>query len=109
MLLIGLIIMLTAFLIFLHVNTYRSFFIPLAIMGIGGTTVSTSLNTTIVECVPVSRGAASSIYNSFRFLGYGLSPVATLPVYLMYGLQGIVLLCVGFVLTNILISMRLRE
>lgn len=107
-LLIGLIIMLTAFLIFLHVNTYRAFFIPLAIMGIGGTTVFTSLNTTIVECVPESRGAASSIYNSFRFLGYGISPVATLPVYLVYGLDGIVLLCVCFVLMNIVISMRVR-
>ena len=61
-------------------------------MGIGGTAAFTSLNAMIVECMPVSRGAASSIYNSFRFLGYGLSPVATLPVYLVYGLEGIVLL-----------------
>ena len=107
-LLIGLIIMLTAFLIFMHVNTYRALFIPLAIMGIGSTTVFTSLNTMIVECIPESRGAASSIYNSFRFLGYGLSPVATLPVYLVYGLDGIVLLCTCFVLMNILISTRVR-
>ena len=107
-LLTGLIIMLGAFLIFLQVNTYRAFFIPLSIMGIGSITVFTSLNTMIVECIPESRGAASSIYNSFRFLGYGLSPVATLPVYLVYGLDGIVLLCTCFVLTNILISTRVR-
>ena len=107
-LLTGLIIMLGAFLIFLQVNTYRAFFIPISIMGIGSITVFTSLNTMIVECIPESRGAASSIYNSFRFLGYGLSPVATLPVYLVYGLDGIVLLCICFVLTNILISSRVR-
>jgi len=107
-LLTGLIIMLGAFLIFLQVNTYRAFFIPISIMGIGSITVFTSLNTMIVECIPESRGAASSIYNSFRFLGYGLSPVATLPVYLVYGLDGIVLLCICFVLTNILISTRVR-
>ena len=107
-LLTGLIIMLGAFLIFMHVNTYRAFFIPLSIMGIGSITVFTSLNTMIVECIPESRGAASSIYNSFRFLGYGLSPVATLPVYLVYGLDGIVLLCICLVLTNILISTRVR-
>jgi DHA1 family multidrug resistance protein-like MFS transporter len=107
-LLVGLAIMLSAFLILLHVNTYESFFIPLAIMGTGSTTIFTSLNTMIVECVPESRGAASSIYNSFRFLGYGLAPVASLPVYLVYGLQGIVLLCVCFVVMNILISMRVR-
>ena len=100
--------MLGAFLIFMQVDSYYSFFIPLAIMGIGGITVFTSLNTMIVECVPESRGAASSIYNSFRFLGYGLAPVATLQVYLVYGLQGIVLLCVCFVLMNILISSRVR-
>jgi len=107
-LLTGLIIMLGAFLIFLHVKTYRAFFIPLSIMGIGSITVFTSLNTIIVECIPESRGAASSIYNSCRFLGYGLAPVATLPVYLVYGLEGIVILCVCFVLVNIVISTRVR-
>ncbi len=107
-LLIGLIILLTAFLIFMHVNTYMTFFIPVMIMGIGGATVFTSLNTMVVECVPESRGAASSIYNSFRFSGYGLAPVATLPVYLVYGLNGIILLCICLVLTNILISTFLR-
>ncbi len=108
-LLTGLIIMLDAFLIFMQVNTYRAFFIPLSIMGIGSITVFTSRNTIIVECMPESRGAASSIYNSFHFLGYGLSPVATLPVYLVYGLDGIVLLCTCFVLTNILISTGVRS
>jgi MFS family permease len=107
-LLIGLAIMLGAFLIFMQVNSYRSFFIPIAIMGIGSTTVFISLNTLIVECVPESRGAASSVYNSFRFLGYGLAPVATLPVYLVYGLAGIFILCICFVLMNFLISMRVR-
>jgi len=107
-LLIGLVIMLGAFLIFMQVNTYMAFFIPVLIMGIGGATAFTSLNTMVVECVPESRGAVSSIYNSFRFLGYGLSPVATLPVYLVYGLNGIILLCICLVLTNILISAFLR-
>lgn len=107
-LLIGLIIMLGAFLIFMQVNTYMAFFIPLSIMGIGGTTAFTSLNTMVVECVPESRGAASSIYNSFRFLGYGLAPVAALPVYLAYGLNGIIFLCICLVLTNILISTMVR-
>ncbi len=107
-LLIGLVIMLGAFLIFMQVNTYMAFFIPILIMGIGGATVFTSLNTMVVECVPESRGAASSIYNSFRFLGYGLSPVVTLPVYLVYGLKGIIFVCICLVLTNILISTFLR-
>ena len=78
-------------------------------MGIGGTAAFTSLNAMIVECMPVSRGAASSIYNSFRFLGYRLSPVATLPVYLVYGLDGIVLLCVCSVVMNIVISTRVLD
>ena len=101
--------MLGAFLIFMQEDSYYSFFIPLAIMGIWGITVFTSLNMMIVECVPESRGAASSIYNSFRFLGYGLAPVATLPVYLVYGLQGIVLLCVCSVVMNIVISTRVLD
>ncbi|MBE0517253.1 MAG: MFS transporter [Methanophagales archaeon] len=104
----GLVIMLTAFLIFMQVDSYLSFFVPMAIMGIGSATVFTSLNTMVVECVPESRGAAASIYNSFRFLGYALSPVATLPVYFVYGLHGIFLLCLGFAVMNILISTRIR-
>lgn len=104
----GLVIMLGAFLIFMQVSAYRSFFIPLAVMGVGSTTVFTALNTLIVECVPESRGAASSVYNSFRFLGYGLSPVTTLFVYLLYGLDGIFILCICLVLMNILISTRIR-
>jgi len=108
MLLIGLTILLGAFLILMRADSYTAFFIPLAIMGIGNITIFTSLNTMIVECVPESRGAAASIYNSCRFLGYGLAPVATLPVYLVYGLEGIVILCVCFVVMNILISTRVR-
>ncbi|OFV68863.1 MAG: Major facilitator superfamily MFS-1 [Candidatus Syntrophoarchaeum caldarius] len=103
-LLTGLMIMLASFLIFLPVNSYTSFFIPIAVMGAGSTTVFTSLNTMVVECVPGSRGAASSIYNSFRFLGYGLAPLATLPVYLRFGIDGIVILCMGLVIVNIVIA-----
>ena len=35
--------------------------------------------------------------------------MATLPVYLVYGLDGIVLLCVCFVLVNIVISTRVLD
>jgi MFS family permease len=108
-LLCGLIIMLTACIVFMQVRTYMSFFAPLSILGIGSTTVFTALNTMVVECVPEARGAASSIYNSFRFLGYGLAPVATLPVYLAFGLQGIFLLCTCLVLVNLIHSTRVRK
>lgn len=108
-LLIGALVMLTAFAIFTRVDTYSTFFIPLAVMGMGSTTIFTSLNTLVVECVPESRGAASSIYNSLRFLGYGVSPVATLPLYMAYGLNGIFLLGIGLVLAIFLISTRIRR
>ncbi len=105
----GLSIMLCAFLVFLPLDSYILFFIPIAIMGIGSTAAFTSLNTMIVECTPESRGAASSIYNSFRFLGYGLSPIATLPLYLLSGLDGIVLLLICIALLNISISTRIQK
>jgi ACDE family multidrug resistance protein len=107
-LLSGLVIVLTAFLIFLWVKSYLVFFVPMAIMGIGSTTVFISLNTLVVESMPESRGAATSIYNSFRFQGYALSPVATLPVYFVHGIHGIFLLCLGFAVLNILISTRIH-
>ncbi|MDF2955979.1 MAG: putative arabinose efflux permease AraJ [Candidatus Alkanophagales archaeon MCA70_species_2] len=105
----GLLIMLGAFSIFMCVHSYALFFIPISVLGMGREIALTPLNTMVVERMPEARGAASSIYNSFRFLGYGLSPVVTLPVYLLYGLNGILLLCICFVLVNILISTRVRE
>ncbi|MHC1574022.1 MAG: MFS transporter, partial [Candidatus Syntropharchaeales archaeon] len=82
---------------------------PIAVMGAGSTTVFTSLNTMVVECVPGSRGAASSIYNSFRFLGYGLAPLATLPVYLRFGIDGVFICCIVLVFMNILIGTMVRK
>ena len=108
-LLTGLMIMLASFLIFLPVNSYTSFFIPIAVMGAGSTTVFTSVNTMIIESVPGSRGAASSIYNSFRFLGYGLAPLATLPVYLRFGIDGVFICCIVLVFMNILIGTMVRK
>ncbi|MHC1579507.1 MAG: MFS transporter [Candidatus Alkanophagales archaeon] len=105
----GLLVMLCAFSIFTRVRAYAALFVPVSILGVGRELVLTPVNTMVVECVPGARGAASSMYNSFRFLGYGLSPVATLPVYLLYGLNGIFLLCICLVLTNILISTGVRE
>jgi len=105
----GLFVILCAFSIFTRVRAYVALFVPISILGVGRELALTPVNTMVVECMPEARGAASSIYNSFRFLGYGLSPVAALPVYLLYGLNGIFLLCICLVLTNILISTRVRE
>lgn len=67
-------------LVAVRVQVY-SFVGGLMLLGFGAHTVFTAYNTLSVELVPESRGTAASVYNSFRFLGYGFAPVALAGLY----------------------------
>lgn len=75
----------------------------LFLFGVSITTVSTALNTMIVEVAPERRATASSIYGSLRFLGYALAPALLYPIY-QHTLQGVALVCTGLSFTTLLIG-----
>lgn len=54
--------------------------------------IFTPLGTLILEVKRELRGTASSIYGSLRFLGYALGPVLPIPIYVSYGLKGVIIL-----------------
>lgn len=86
---IGGILMVSAFLVFtLFSRTYWQFLTPLVTMIVGQSMIFTSMGTVVIDSATPSRGTASSIYNTFRFMGYGIGPALMSPIYGALGLTG---------------------
>lgn len=86
---IGCVLILLTFTTFaLTSRTYWQFLIPLIIMFVGQSFIFTSLGTVVIDTSTQGRGAASSIYNTFRFTGYGIGPALMAPIYITFGLTG---------------------
>ena len=77
--------------LYLFINWFTYLPILLFAMGFIATLSFTPLNTLAVEIDPKLRGTISSIYGSFRFVGYALGPVAPYPIFVLYGLNGVVI------------------
>ena len=57
--------------------------------GAGSSTAWTSLNTLAVEVVPDLRKPVASLYNSFKFTGYALSPPVLSLLYVPFSISGV--------------------
>ncbi len=69
----------------------------LLVFGTGTAFIWASLLTITVEVIPNLKGTVSSIFNSSRFFGYSLAPLAFAPIYSLDGFGPLLLL--GIVLT----------
>jgi MFS family permease len=106
---IGGILILLAFIIFtLTSKTYWQFLTPLIIMFIGQSFAFTALGTVTIDSTTQSRGAASSIYNTFRFTGYGIGPALMAPVYIALGLTGTLASFIIVALATLILIMRVK-
>jgi ACDE family multidrug resistance protein len=83
-------------------NRSLDFVAGLAVLGSGVQLVWSALLTLTVEISPDNRGTVSSIFNSFRFFGYALAPVALAPVYVSLGIGAVEL--VGILIAIIAIA-----
>ncbi|MEM2046843.1 MAG: MFS transporter [Candidatus Jordarchaeales archaeon] len=69
-------------------EAFAQFLVLMSVMGIGISLTWPALLALSVEIVPPQqRGAASSIFNGTRFLGYAIAPTVFAPVYLQAGLD----------------------
>ncbi len=75
----------------------------LLVFGTGTAFIWASLLTITVEVIPNLKGTVSSIFNSSRFFGYSLAPLAFAPIYSLDGLGPLLLL--GIVLTVVALPM----
>ncbi len=60
---------------------FYTYLLSFLVLGAGVAFVWASFNTLAVELVPEKRGTVSSLFNSARFTGYALAPVAMAPIY----------------------------
>jgi len=72
---------------------YWEFLVMMSAMGIGSSFMWASLLTMVVRAFPTLKGTSSSVFNSARFGGYAVSPLALTPIYLSIGFESIMLLC----------------
>ena len=86
-------------------GSYWQFLVLMSIMGIGTSFVWASLLTMVVRAYPSLKGTTSSVFNSARFAGYALSPVALTPVYLAFGFELVMLLCASSAGIALLLSL----
>lgn len=75
----------------------------LLVFGTGTAFIWASLLTITVEVIPNLKGTVSSIFNSSRFFGYSLAPLAFAPIYSLDGFGPLLLL--GIVLTVVALPM----
>jgi ACDE family multidrug resistance protein len=74
-------------------DSYHGFIALLIVSGMGGSFVWSSLLTMVVAVPARMKGTSSSVFNSARFLGYALSPIALTPLYLSMGFDSVMVLC----------------
>lgn len=74
-------------------DSYPGFIALLVLSGMGGSFVWSSLLTMVVAVPARMKGTSSSVFNSARFLGYALSPIILMPVYLSMGFDSVMFLC----------------
>ncbi|MET1128258.1 MAG: MFS transporter [Thermoproteota archaeon] len=75
--------------------------LPVLLLTYGFTVaaVGTALSTLAVEVLPELRGTATSIYGSFRFLGYAAAPPLFYPAYAAHSISGVSLQALAAILT----------
>lgn len=75
-------------------DSYEIFTGLLVVSGIGGAFMWSSLLTMVVAVPRELKGTSSSIFNSARFMGYALSPMALTPLYISMGFDAVMVICV---------------
>ncbi|MEM1798052.1 MAG: MFS transporter, partial [Candidatus Jordarchaeales archaeon] len=74
-------------------EAFMHFIVLMSIMGVGISFTWPALLALSVEIIPPrQRGAASSLFNGMRFLGYAVAPTMFTPIYLNAGLDAALLL-----------------
>ena len=81
----------------------------LAVLGSGVQLIWSALLTLTVEISQDNRGTVSSIFNSFRFFGYALAPVALAPVYVSFGIGAVELVGIIIALLAIVILLMIKK
>jgi MFS family permease len=89
--------------------TYGKYLFLFALFGAGSATAWTSLNTLAVEIVPDLRKPVASVYNSFKFSGYALSPLLLSLLYVPFSISAVRWACIACILISLLLAARVQS
>jgi len=86
---------------------YGRYLLFFSLFGAGSATAWTSLNTMAVEVVPDLRKPVASVYNSFKFSGYALSPLVLSLLYIPFSISAVRWACIACILGCLVLTSRL--
>lgn len=105
---LGFVVLIIGMAVLYFSNRSLDFAAGLAVLGSGVQLVWSALLTLTVEVSPDNRGTVSSIFNSFRFFGYALAPVALAPVYISMGIGAVELVGILIAILAIVIVIMIK-
>ena len=89
--------------------TYSKYLWLFFLFGVGSATTWTSLNTLAVELIPHLRKPVSSVYNSFKYFGYALSPLVLSLLYVPFSIFAVYWAVIVSILVSLFLVTRLRS
>lgn len=89
--------------------SYGKYIMLFALFGTGSATAWTSLNTLAVQVVPDLRKPVASVYNSFKYTGFGLSPLVLSLLYIPFSISAVHWACIALILSSLLLTSRMRS
>ena len=89
--------------------TYSKYLWLFFLFGVGSATTWTSLNTLAVELIPHMRKPVSSVYNSFKYFGYALSPLVLSLLYVPFSIFAIYWAVIASILVSLFLTAQLRS
>lgn len=89
--------------------SYGKYIMLFTLFGTGSATAWTSLNTLAVQVVPDLRKPVASVYNSFKYTGFGLSPLVLSLLYIPFSISAVHWACTGLILISLFLTSRMRS
>jgi len=87
--------------------TYGKYLFLFSLFGIGAASAWTCSNTLAVENVPHLRKPAASVYNSFKFSGYALSPLVLSLLYVPFSISAARWACLACILLTLILASQM--
>jgi MFS family permease len=88
--------------------TFSKYLLLFAFFGTGSATAWTSLNTLAVQVVPDLRKPVTSVYNSFKYAGFGLSPLVLSLLYIPLSIFAVYWACIGCIIFALVLTSQIR-
>lgn len=102
---LGSVALIMTFILYFMESLLTYLLLMVMLMSFSITLIFISFSIIAIEINPKLRPTYSSVYNSIRFFGYSLGPTLSLPVFLVFSFDGIIVLCLSTAIFIFMLSM----